>query len=541
MQSRVVRLLLVTMCMCGLYLLSTVSPSMAGGPVWQYDALVIGVPLEDVTGARDAGIVQVIHGSTSGLVTTDHEIKYQDLAGVEDESEIEDRFGYAVAGGDFNGDGYPDLAVGVPWEDVRVQLGFIYQTVQDAGAVHVFYGTASGLNGANTVWTRADFVSAVSMRADERFGTSLTVGDFNGDGYDDLAVGIPHSDVNLLTDAGAVRIIYGSAGGLRTSGSQYLNQADYFPNAAAEAGDRFGWAVAAGDFDGDGYDDLAIGVPFEDTPQGTDVGIVNVIYGSRTGLTSGRTQAWWQGRDDINALAEAGDIFGYALSTGDFNGDGYDDLAVGVPWEDIGSTSNAGAVNVIYGSTRGLSAQGHQSWYQGLGAVQDAAEKNDAFGRSLTSGDFNGDGYDDLAVGVPYEDVGAVQDAGAVAVIYGHASGLRDTGNQLWHQGSPGIVGVVEAGDWFGFTLTSGDFNGDGYADLGIGVPSEDIDDQQDAGGVNVIYGAAGGLRATGNQGWDQKRLPGVAAEPLDRFGYALAVLKATPRYNYFPLIWKAR
>ncbi len=531
---------LTLLVVLGFFLAET--PTAAGGAVWQYDALVVGVPFEDVGSTRDAGIVQVIHGSTSGLTTAHHEIKHQDIAGVEDESETEDRFGYAVAGGDFNGDGYPDLAVGVPREDVRVRIGFIDKTVEDAGAVHVFYGTAYGLNGANKVWTRADFVSALSMRTDERFGFSLTVGDFNGDGYDDLAVGIPFGDVNFLMDAGAVRVIYGSANGLRTQGTQFLNQADYFPDTAAEAEDRFGWAVTAGDFDGDGYDDLAIGVPLEDTPEGMDVGIVNVIYGSRTGLAAGRTQTWGQARLAA-AVAEPDDQFGYALSSGDYNGDGYADLAVGVPLEDVGTVVDAGAVNIIYGSSRGLRAIAAATWTQGYSSVPDTPERDDLFGFALASGDFNGNGYDDLAIGVPYEDVDSVRDAGAVFVLYGSRSGgLSAGGSQIWHQNSSGIIGVSEPTDFFGFRVASGDFNGDGYDDLAVSAPSETIYNTRSAGVVHVIYGRPIGLHAQGNQLWDQKGLPGVSPENDDQFGWALAVLKAArgpARRHYFPFVWK--
>jgi hypothetical protein len=153
----------------------------------------------------------------------------------------------------------------------------------------------------------------------------------------------------------------------------------------------------------------------------------------------------------------------------DFNGDGFADLAVGVPNEDVGSIVDAGGVNVLYGSASDLSATGNQFWTQNSSGVRDTAEAKDFFGSSLAVGDFNGDGFADLAIGVSQEDVGSLADAGGVNILYGSASGLSVTGNQFWTQNSPGIRNTAEASDNFGWSLAVGDFNGDGFADLAVG------------------------------------------------------------------------
>jgi hypothetical protein len=172
-----------------------------------------------------------------------------------------------------------------------------------------------------------------------------------------------------------------------------------------------------GDFNGDGFDDLAIRVAFEDidTSAGTQfgAGAVHVIYGSSDGLsaTSPRLdQFWTQSTTDVNDVSETDDFFCSSLASGDFNGDGRDDVAIGVPSEDLetgaGTIGGAGAVNVIYGSSNGLSATSpipDQFWTQSTTDVNDVSETNDNFGRTLTAGDFNGDGKDDLAIGVPGE------------------------------------------------------------------------------------------------------------------------------------------
>src|SRR4030095_9864202 len=117
--------------------------------------------------------------------------------------------------------------------------------------------------------------------------------------------------------------------------------------------------------------------------------------------------------------AETGDGFGSALGVGDFDNDGFADLAVGVPSEGRGATSQTGAVNVLYGSRRGRTADGNQQFLQGVGGVLGTAELGDQFGFALGGGDFNNDGFADLAVGAPFEDVGTVFDAGALNVLYG--------------------------------------------------------------------------------------------------------------------------
>jgi hypothetical protein len=252
---------------------------------------------------------------------------------------------------DFNGDGYADQAVGAPDED----LG----SVVDAGYVHVLMGSRSGL-GATGGRGFSQSEAGETAEAGDRFGAAVATGDFNGDGFTDLAVGAPEEDVGGHEDAGMVNVLYGSPGGLTSSGAQAFSHGA--AGGLTEAGDRFGAALAAGDFNGDGRDDLAVGAPDEDVNDIVDAGYVQVLRGSSGGLTASGAQALSQ--TAAGESAEAGDRFGAALAAGDFNGDGRADLAVGAPDEDVGSVVDAGYLQVLPGSSGGVTASGAKAFSQ---------------------------------------------------------------------------------------------------------------------------------------------------------------------------------
>src|SRR5207249_11037706 len=126
------------------------------------------------------------------------------------------------------------------------------------------------------------------------------------------------------------------------------------------------------------------------------------------------------------------------------------------------------------------------------------ASAADAFGRAVAACDFNGDGFADLAVGVPDENFGAAAaHAGAVNVLYGSPSGVTATADQFWNEDSLDVEGFAELGDNFGAALVGADFDGDGFCDLAIGIPGEDVGSIVDAGAVKVLYGSPTGLTAT--------------------------------------------
>ncbi len=377
--------------------------------------------------------------------------------------------------GDFNGDGYDDLAIGVPGEEVNGHA--------QAGAVNILYGGPSYLAPGGLYSILHQDVAGVADAAEgfDSFGASLAAGDFNGDGYDDLAVGVPGEKEGSASGAGegAVHVFRGSSSGLRVSGNVLWTQGAL--GFAGDPSDQFGFALAAGDFDGNGYDDLMIGVPGRDTNQGASAGVVYYLRGGASGLGLFPSGAGAGGE-------AAFDGFGRALAAGDFDGDGLDDLAVGAPNADVGAVAGAGVVRVFPGSAFTVDWFAGVRWHQDILGIADNASTGDKFGTALAAADFDGDGYDDLAVGVPFDDYGSGVNAGVVNVIYGGSAGLTASGDQLLTQGSGATES--ETNDYFGASLAAGDTNGDGRAELVVGVPGEDAF----TGALRAYRGTAGGL-----------------------------------------------
>ncbi|MBZ0111617.1 MAG: hypothetical protein K8J08_04080, partial [Thermoanaerobaculia bacterium] len=311
----------------------------------------------------------------------------------------------------FDGDGFADLAIMVFEND-------------NGGAVHVLFGDQTGLTSdENDFLFQGDPLGTFgSQEQNDHFGSSLAVGHFDDDPYADLAVGAWGEDVQLL-DIGWVHVFYGGTSGFEDRRQELFDQGVL--GQAVEAEDAFGSSLAAGDFDGDGFDDLTIGSLGESVSvPGANVGragSVTALYGTPTGLVSAASQVWTQDSDNVSDQPEFADGFGSSLASGDFDGDGRDDLGIGVPFEDFegGGHVNNGAVHAFYSSAQGLSPAVREQYHgQGVWGVG-ATESGDTFGNEMTTGDFNSDGVASLVVGVPFEDIAGMTDVGIVAVITG--------------------------------------------------------------------------------------------------------------------------
>jgi hypothetical protein len=334
--------------------------------------------------------------------------------------------------------------------------------------------------------------------------------DFHADGVADLVVGSP-GDSDCGFEAGGVNVVPGSPDGLTADGAERV--------ASCGFRDGYATALAAGDFDGDGHGDLAVSIPFGDGPEGPRV---EVHYGSPTGLVQGATLH----AGAVTGPADSPYAFGTALSAGDLDGDGADELVVGHPERRVAGVAAAGGVLVVPGTDTGLST-GSARWVtQATRGVRGTVQAEARFGDSVEArGDYDGNGTDDLAVGISGRHVGRATFAGAVQVFRGSLrSGARVGRNRIWHQGSPKVPDVPETADGAGLELVKGDFDGDRRDDLAVGFPGEDLARHQNAGAVLVLHGSRSGLTGRGSDRWTA-RSPGVAGVPREfaAFGHALA------------------
>jgi hypothetical protein len=358
--------------------------------------------------------------------------------------------------------------------------------------------------------------------------------DFNGDGFSDLAVGEPTENVLTFTGAGAVNVIYGSKNGLTSAGNQFWNQASTGIPTDPQNGARFGDALAAGDFNGDGFTDLAVGADGQKVGSVNAAGVVIVLSGTAAGLTSSGSQLFDQDSELMQGQAEPQDNFGRSLGSGNFGRTPEDDLAIGVA-ETVGGDIHAGAVQVVYGSVTGLSQNENEIWTEDSpGINSDGAEQGDEFGLGiggLATADFGKDSHADLAIPVPFEDVGAAQDAGAMVVLYGAPGGLTAAGSQFWAQGGNGLGDKPDANDGFGMSVAAGNYGKSAKADLAVGAPGEMVGTKAGCGAVSVLYGSSAGLISTGNQFFTQNTVgikdqcegPSPVTSSGDGFGSALA------------------
>ncbi|MBL6278786.1 VCBS repeat-containing protein [Micromonospora fiedleri] len=417
---------------------------------------------------------------------------------------------------DFDGDGVDDIAASADPSEHRFP-----QTPM--GLVVVRYSSAPYVDYFATAVTPAGGCGC--------FGEILAAGDFNGDGYDDLAASdYGEYDLSAKANAGGVWVIPGSVTGLRLDGAKHFTQSTPGVPGASEEGDWFGSALAAGDINGDGRDDLAVGAYGEAIGKVTYAGAVAVLYGGANGLTGTGAQQLHQNQAAVPGSAERNDHFGWTLAIGRVNNNKYADLVIGAPGENEDSSpTGSGMLTLMWGSANGVKLSGATS-VTGA-ALRKATGRDDSYVRSLgmalAIGDVNGDKLGEVIAGAPYTQ-SPKGNEGMVAVFTGRTggAGLSSGAVKMFSQRTPGVPGSPEVGDLFGATLAVGDVTGDGRDDVLVGAPGEAIGTKKRAGTVALLKGSASGLTGTGAQGFDQDHpvVPG-GAESNDQFGGAVAIL----------------
>ncbi|KES06759.1 alpha integrin [Streptomyces toyocaensis] len=375
---------------------------------------------------------------------------------------------HALATSDHNRDGLADLVAGTP------------KALSGAGSVTVVPGGVDGpvSGAASTLSQNSTGVSGNNENGDA-FGTSTAWGDVNGDGHADLAIGAPGED-HTYADRGSVVVMYGPA----------LNTGfGYTTSGVTGSGAKLGSAVAVGDFNGDGKAD---------------------VFAAGSGNGGNWNARHTDGATKYGTLTGSTGSLSYLdAASGDFNRDGYGDVAL-----NYRDTGGIGRVVRFAGSASGLAK---------VGVISVKG------GRSIAAGDFNGNGYDDIVIGQPYTAESGSASGGQITMLLGTSSGFTTTGMRTIHQDTSGVPGGGEAGDALGISVSAGDFNGDGYADVLAGALGEDLTrdgvNRKDAGSAILFRGSSSGISGSGSLfvSQDTSGIPG-ATESGDRFGSAVSL-----------------
>ena len=407
------------------------------------------------------------------------------------------RFDYSgvsvSSAGDVNGDGYDDVIIGAHGAD---------NSGRNSGSSYVVFGKADGFD-ASIEFSALD--GSNGFRIDganqgDRSGYSVSsVGDVNGDGYDDVIIGAAGADNNGYK-SGSSYVVFGKASGFDARiDLSTLDGSNGFRIDGEGRYDHSGVSVSsAGDVNGDGYDDVIIEAIYT-ADNGDDSGSSYVVFGKASGFDARIGLSALDGSNGfrIDGENEGGEIGSSISSAGDINGDGYDDLIIGASLAD-NNNPNSGSSYVVFGKASGFDARIDLSALDGSNGFRlDGENQNDLSGVSVSSaGDVNGDGYDDVIIGAWGADNNGAG-SGSSYVVFGKASGFSASMDLSALDGSNGFrIDGGRRADYSGISVSSaGDFNGDGYDDVIIGAYGAD-NNGDESGSSYVVFGKASGFDA---------------------------------------------
>ncbi len=329
-----------------------------------------------------------------------------------------DELGIAVAGGgDIDGDGFDDILIGA-------RLAEADYARYSGGLSYLLFGGPDGVTGDLAALDGTDGMRITGVARFDQSGRAVAVlGDVNGDGFDDLAVGAPDADPAGRTNAGEIYVVYGAEDGFPAELDPSTMGGGGFLVSGADPFDFAGFAVAgAGDVNGDGFDDFVIGAYARDTGGGEAAGAAYLVFGSAEGHPDGLDLGDLDGSNGfamfgLSAMSGTGRA---VAGAGDVNGDGFDDFVVGARYADPEGVGGAGEVYLIYGRPEPFDAVLDLGSLEEDGAgcrlIGTAGEAYAGFSFG-GPGDIDGDGFDDLVIGAPATPGG--EEAGTAFAVFG--------------------------------------------------------------------------------------------------------------------------
>jgi len=391
-----------------------------------------------------------------------------------------DLFGFSVEPlGDLNGDGTPDVVVGTPGDDGLVgedEGSFWVLFLQPNGKVKRYEKFSPGTGPLAVPGSQLGFDIA-------------NVGDLDGDGLVDIAVGAPYH-AEGMPDRGIVWIVFLDDDGTYKDVMRFDGYGSDF-DGDLDGGDRFGAGLAGiGDLDGDGVPDLAVGAPGDDDigADGINQGAVWILFMDRDGLVDGY-QKISVDEGGFGGALDTDDSFGESVAAiGDLDNDGVVDLVVGAPYDDDGDGENLGAVWILFLKDDGT-VKGDYKISKKDGHLLAKLDPFDLFGWHVEGiGDLDEDGVPDIAVSAPGDDDGSGLEGGALYLLFLNRDGSVKSETKI-SSTAGGFAGNLDAGDRFGSALAAvGDVDGDGVMDLAAGAPGDDDGAGSDTGAVWTLF-----------------------------------------------------